>query len=196
MKKYTCPDCGKVFLNRKPKACPQCGCVSENFIVSELVVQEEGAPQPQVTQPVQQPVQPQYQQVPPQYQQPYQQVPPQYQQPYQPQYQQPQYAVPAAQVQVSLESMVNFLSVVILLAGVAFGLVVIIMGAGEASEWNKIYDVARRYREEGEPNLHQSVAIPVLTGLAIMFLSIIQFVITRLFVKTSKRVEALEAKVK
>lgn len=178
MKKYTCPDCGKVFLNRKPKACPQCGCVSENFIVSELVVQEEGAAQPQVTQPVQQP---QYQQ-----------------QPYQPQYQ-PQ----AAPVEVSLEGIVKFLSVLILLAGLAFGLVVIIIGAKEANDWNKIIDLAREAsRYGGYDNaidilgLRHSAAIPVLTGLAIMFLSIIQFVITILLTKAMKRLAAIESKIK
>jgi len=40
MKKYTCPDCGKIFEEGSvPSECPNCGCPSNQFSVSELASQ-------------------------------------------------------------------------------------------------------------------------------------------------------------
>lgn len=40
MKKYTCPDCGKIFPEGfVPSECPQCGCPSNVFTVSEMASQ-------------------------------------------------------------------------------------------------------------------------------------------------------------
>lgn len=40
MKKYTCPDCGKEFQEGfVPSECPNCGCPSNQFKVSEMKTQ-------------------------------------------------------------------------------------------------------------------------------------------------------------
>lgn len=37
MNKYKCPDCGKTWEQTAPQSCPECGCPSTNFIVSQTV---------------------------------------------------------------------------------------------------------------------------------------------------------------
>lgn len=40
MKKYTCPDCGKEFQEGfVPSECPNCGCPSDQFKISEMKTQ-------------------------------------------------------------------------------------------------------------------------------------------------------------
>lgn len=154
MKKYTCPECGKTFLNRKPKACSQCGCPSENFVVEELATQATQVVQPQYAQ-----------------------------QPQQQYAQQPQYVQDPTAVELSLEGFLNFLSVILLLAGIAGGMYVLIKGSIEASE-------ANRYSYE-----HVSAAPAVIGGLVIILMSMIQFGLIRLYVKMSRRLESIDSKI-
>ena len=133
-------------------------------------------PQPQMTQQI-----------------PQQQIP-QQQYVQQPQYmRQPQYVQQPAPVEVSVTGLLTFVSVIIMLAGIAFGMVVMIKGGGEVSDWNKL--IGDDKGREAELAI-RSVAIPILSGLAIVLLSIIQFAVTHLLVKTMKRVDVLEAKTK
>ena len=173
MKKYTCPDCGKVFLNRRPKSCPQCGCVSENFVVSELQVDMGSAQETvsQATQPIQQ-----------QFIQPAAQP-------------QTQYVVQPVTTQVSLEGFMNFLSVIILLAGIALGLYVLIQGCIAVSEANSAVQEYSYYRDAASTS-RQSAAPAVLGGLFIILTGMVQFGLIRLFTKMSRHLESIETKMK
>lgn len=153
MKKYTCPECGKSFLNRKPKSCPQCGCKSDSFVETELV-----------EMPVQQ-AQPQYvaQQSAPVAQQPA--------------------SVEISLSDVSLNGFMNFLSVIVLLAGIAGGMYVLIKGCVEASEASDYYH-------------HVSAGPAVISGLLIILLSMVQFGMIRLFVRMRQTLDNINAKMK
>lgn len=144
MKKYTCPECGKTFFNRKPNSCPQCGCLSEMFVETELIKEPEN-------QPVQQPqVQPQVQYV----------------------------VVQPTQQGISVEGLVKSLSVILLIIGIVGGLIVLIAGIIEASKY------------------HVSVIPAAISGIAIIFASIFQYGLIRIFVKISERLKSIDSKIK
>ena len=148
MKKYTCPECGEVFYDKKPRVCKKCGCPSKEFQVVELV-----------EMPVNEPAQ-----------EPYRIV---------------IGSNGGSGAPMTMERFVNALSILFLLAGIAFGLYVLIQGCIDVSEANK-------YKSWGEPR--ESAAKPVLVGLFIVLLSFVQFGLIRLFVKISNRLENIEKK--
>ena len=148
MKKYTCPECGEVFYDKKPRVCKKCGCPSKEFQVVELV-----------EMPVNEPAQ-----------EPYRIV---------------IGSNGGSGAPMTMERFVNALSILFLLAGIAFGLYVLIQGCIDVSEMNK-------YKSWGEPR--ESAAKPVLVGLFIVLLSFVQFGLIRLFVKISNRLENIEKK--
>ena len=148
MKKYTCPECGEVFYDKKPRVCKKCGCPSNEFQVVELV-----------EMPVNEPAQ-----------EPYRIV---------------IGSNGGSGAPMTMERFVNALSILFLLAGIAFGLYVLIQGCIDVSEMNK-------YKSWGEPR--ESAAKPVLFGLFIVLLSFVQFGLIRLFVKISNRLENIEKK--
>ena len=148
MKKYTCPECGEVFYDKKPRVCKKCGCPSKEFQVVELV-----------EMPVNEPAQ-----------EPYRIV---------------IGSNGGSDAPMTMERFVNALSILFLLAGLAFGLYVLIQGCIDVSEANK-------YKSWGEPR--ESAAKPVLLGLFIVLLSFVQFGLIRLFVKISNRLENIEKK--
>ena len=150
MKKYTCPECGEVFYDKKPRVCKKCGCPSKEFQVVELVEAPQPAPQPA--------------------QEPYRIV---------------IGNNGGSGAPMTMERFVNALSILFLLAGIAFGLYVLIQGCIDVSEMNK-------YKSWGEPR--ESAAKPVLFGLFIVLLSFVQFGLIRLFVKISNRLENIEKK--
>jgi hypothetical protein len=176
MKKYTCPECGEVFYDKKPRVCKKCGCPSKEFQVVELVEVpvNEPAPAPQpapqaAPQPAQQPAQQPTYVAPQPAQEPYRIV----------------IGGNGGGVPMTIERFEKALSVLFLLAGIAFGLYVLIQGCIDVSEVNK-------YRSWGEPR--ESAAKPVLLGLFIVLLSFVQFGLIRLFVKISNRLENIEKK--
>ena len=154
MKKYTCPECGEVFYDKKPRVCKKCGCPSKEFQVVELVEVPVNEPAP-APQPAQEP-----------------------------------YRIVIGSnggsgAPMTMERFVNALSILFLLAGLAFGLYVLIQGCIDVSE-------ANQYKSWGEPR--ESAAKPVLLGLFIVLLSFVQFGLIRLFVKISNRLENIEKK--
>ena len=158
MKKYTCPECGEVFYDKKPRVCKKCGCPSKEFQVVELVEVPVNEPAP-APQPAPQPAQ-----------EPYRIV---------------IGSNGGSGAPMTMERFVNALSILFLLAGIAFGLYVLIQGCIDVSEANK-------YKSWGEPR--ESAAKPVLVGLFIVLLSFVQFGLIRLFVKISNRLENIEKK--
>lgn len=188
MKKYTCPECGEVFYDKKPRVCKKCGCPSKEFQVVELVEVpvNEPAPAPEpAPQPVPQPApQPMPQPAPQPAPEPYRIVIGGNRTPGKP---------------MTIERFMNGFAVIVLLFGIAYGLYELINGCIDIEKTNKLFREAYggfdNYGYSRHIDIpHISAAPAVFRGLGMIVLSFVVFGLIRLFVKISNRLHKEEQK--